>query len=336
MTLNMGAWFASVDVERADVAEPERIRKLANDRAGAFLRDAGGRYEHRSMSSLPSHVSRFAVVDWSGAKGDAHRGIALALCDAGDAAPTLVLPEGRAWSRTAIAGWIEARRDQPLLVGFDFSFAPPRVERGSYLPGDDVPGDARSFWAYVESVCADADLGAASFLEQLHRRHFYFGAADGRKADYMHLRRCEAHFNAGGGGKPSTVYDAIGAAQVAKASFAGMRMLDRLARSVPVWPFDPPPASGALVVEIYTAIAARAAGLRKGLSKLRDAESLDAGLAALGSKPHVRLARYDDHATDAILTAAWLRRNAGRPELWRPPQLSAPIAQTEGWTFGVV
>src|SRR3546814_17701025 len=84
---------------------------------------------------------------------------------------------------------------------------------------------ARAFWAYVDGACEDEDLGAASFLEHRHRRHFYFGAGDGRKADFMHFRQCELAFNAAGGGKASTVYDAIGAAQVAKASFAGMRLL---------------------------------------------------------------------------------------------------------------
>jgi hypothetical protein len=47
------------------------------------------------------------------------------------------------------------------------------------------------------------------------------------------------------------------------------------------------------------------------------------------------LTRYDDHATDAMLTAAWLRRAAHRPELWQPAGLTETIAQTEGWTFGV-
>jgi hypothetical protein len=151
----------------------------------------------------------------------------------------------------------------------------------------------------------------------------------------MHFRRCEAYFNARGGGKPSTVYDAIGAAQVAKASFAGMRLLHHLGGRIPVWPFDPPPHEGALIVEIYTAIAARAAGLRKGISKLRNAAALDTALAVIGSKPHQPLASYNDHATDAILTAAWLRANARRPELWRPSHLTEQIARSEGWTFGI-
>ncbi len=225
-----------------------------------------------------------------------------------------------------------------MLIGFDFSFAPPFVERGAYLPGEPSPAAARPFWAYIDAACSDVDLGAASFLEERRGRHFYLGAADGPKAAFMHFRRCEAHYNAGGGGKPSTVYDAIGAAQVAKASFAGMRLLHHLGRDVPVWPIDPVPGTGAMVVEIYTSIAARAAGLRKGTSKLRGPAALDAALThpAIGSRPHDPLQQYNDHATDAILTAAWLRAQAGDARLWRPEALTAQIAATEGWTFGVV
>ena len=90
-----------------------------------------------------------------------------------------------------------------------------------------------------------------------------------------------------------------------------------------------------MVVEIYTALAAREAGVRAGRSKLRDGEALDAALAGLGSRQHTPLARYDDHATDAILTAAWLRHAAHRADLWQPSGLTPQIAQTEGWTFGV-
>jgi hypothetical protein len=283
---------------------------------------------------MPRFTS-FACVDWSGAKGSSHLGIALAVCQTGTAAPTLITPPDRAWSRQAIADWLLSQ-DNDLLIGFDFSFAPPLIERGSYLPGDDVPTDARSFWSYVERVCDDPDLGAASFLEQLHRRHFYLGAADGRKANYMHLRRCEAHYNAGGGGKPSSVYDAIGAAQVAKASFAGMRLLNQIGTAIPIWPFDHALNSGPVVVEIYTQIAARASGIRKGRSKIRDGAGLDIALTAFGSAPHTPLNRYTDHATDAILTAAWLRHVSENKELWSPPALNREIAETEGWTFGVI
>ncbi|HEU4960304.1 MAG TPA: hypothetical protein VFT56_07835 [Sphingomonas sp.] len=283
-----------------------------------------------------NHFTRFAAIDWSGARGYRHPGIAVAVCGAGDAAPALVEPPHGAWSRTEILHWIRDLSDEPILIGFDFSFAPPLIERGAYLPGEPTPATARAFWAYVDAESDDADLGAASFLETRRGRHFYLGAADGEKARFLHFRRCEAWFNAHGGGKASTVYDAIGAAQVAKASFAGMRLLHHLGGAIPVWPFDPVPQTGALVVEIYTAIAARAAGLRKGLSKLRDAAALDAALDAFGSRPHAPLARYTDHATDAILAAAWLRTRAGDACVWRPEPLTRRIAETEGWTFGVV
>ena len=169
---------------------------------------------------------------------------------------------GHAWSRCEVLDWLlEAAGEAPTLFGFDFCFAPPIVERGEYLPGEEgVPAEAKAFWAYVDALSDDEDLGAASFLERAHRRHFYFGAADGTKRDFLHHRVCEKAFNATGGGKASTLYDAIGAAQVAKASFAGMRLLHRLAGRVPVWPMDDPPARGSLVVEIYTRAFIRLAG----------------------------------------------------------------------------
>lgn len=277
--------------------------------------------------------TRFACADWSGAKGSRHPGIALAVCAAGDEAPHLVTPPDKVWSRQAIADWLLAQ-DDDLLIGFDFSFAPPFMERGSYLPGDDVPTSAREFWAYVDHVCNDPDLGAASFLEQHHRRHFYFGAADGTKSDYLFWRQCEL-LNTNSSGKASTVYDAIGASQVAKASFAGMRLLHHLRDAVAIWPFAPLPERGKVALEIYTTIAARAAGVAKGRSKIRDASGLDLALETLGSKPHLPLNRYTDHATDALITAAWLRNVAGNPQLWAPDALNFEIAATEGWTFGV-
>ena len=277
----------------------------------------------------------FACVDWSGAKGSRHPGSALAMCNTGNAAPSLIDPPGKAWSRQGVADWLLSQTGD-LLVGFDFSFAPPKIERGEYFPGDITPDNARDFWAYVDAMCDDEDLGAASFLEQHHRRHFYFGAADGKKADYLHWRRCDALSIMGNSGKTSTVFDAIGASQVAKASFAGMRLLNRINRQLPVWPFDPLPPVGPVIVEIYTSIAARASGVRKGRSKIRDALALDIALAAFDTSPHSPLDRYTDHATDAIVTAAWLRHVARKPELWSPKQLTGEIAATEGWTFGVV
>ena len=285
---------------------------------------------------------RFAAIDWSGAKGKRHKGIAIAICEAKGGAPRLVRPD-HVWSRTEVLDWlVAAAAEAPTLFGFDFSFAPPIADRGEYLPGEPgVPVAARDFWAYVDRHCDDEDLGAASFLERSHRRHFYFGIADGVKADYMHFRRCDARLNAMGGRKTASAYDAIGAAQVAKASFAGMRLLHRLNGRVPIWPFDfaqdrpfdPLPARSSLVVEIYTRVFIRLAGLSG--RKVRDPDQLDRALQALDSAPAQSNRPLSDHETDVLIAAASLRAIAGQLHYWRPEGLTPHLARTEGWTFGV-
>ena len=277
---------------------------------------------------------RFAAIDWSGAKGKRHKGIAIAICDATGGAPRLVRPD-HVWSRTEVLDWLVAEAaEAPTLFGFDFSFAPPIADRGEYLPGEPgVPAYARELWAYVDRHCDDEDLGAASFLERSHRRHFYFGIADGVKADYMHFRRCDARLNAMGGRKTASAYDAIGAAQVAKASFAGMRLLHRLSGKVAIWPMDPLPEGGSAVVEIYTRIYLREAGLSG--TKLRSRADLNRALAGLGSPPARLRFEPNDHQTDALVTAAGMRLLAARPDSWSPEGLTPELARTEGWTFGI-
>jgi hypothetical protein len=279
---------------------------------------------------------RFAAIDWSGAKGKRHKGIAVAVCEAGSGAPWLVERE-KPWSREEVLEWLlETAAEAPTLFGFDFSFAPPIVERGEYLPGEpNIPSTAREFWAYVDKRSDDEDLGAASFLEQTHRRHFYFGMADGVKANFVRFRQCDARLNAQGGRKTASAYDAIGAAQVAKASFSGMRLLHRLDGKVAIWPMDPLPEQGSAVVEIYTRIYLRRAGLRG--TKLRSRADLNTALEGLGSSPARLDFEPDDHQTDAMVTSAGMRALAtGEPRAFDPVGLTPEIARAEGWTFGVL
>jgi hypothetical protein len=283
-----------------------------------------------------SRFECFAAIDWSGAKGRRHKGIAIAICDSDGGAPRLVRPD-HAWSRMEVLDWLLAAAEEaPTLFGFDFSFAPPIFERGAYLPGEpDVPTSAREFWAYVDGRCDDEDLGAASFLEQAHRRHFYFGIADGEKAGFMHFRQCDARLNAQGGRKTASAYDAIGAAQVAKASFSGMRLLHQLSGKVAIWPMDALPERGSAVVEIYTRIYLRRAGLSG--KKIRSRAELNPALKALGSAPARLPFEPNDHQSDALITAAGMRSLAiGEPRAFDPVGITPELARTEGWTFGVL
>jgi len=198
-----------------------------------------------------------------------------------------------------------------------------------------VPKSARELWAYVDAKSGDEDLGAASFLETAHRRHFYFGVADGAKADFVRFRVCDAHLATQGGRKTASAYDAIGAAQVAKASFSGMRLLHRLDGKVAIWPMDPLPAGGSVVLEIHTRIFLRRAGMSG--TKLRTRAALNLALKGLGSPPARLRFEPSDHQTDALVTAAGMRALVqDRPAAFAPQGLTPEIARSEGWTFGVL
>jgi hypothetical protein len=182
------------------------------------------------------------------------------------------------------------------LIGLDLSPAFPFVDHDSYFPGaPDSPSDARALWAMVDAAsAADPHLAVSSLLNDPEiRRHFrqHRDCGDLFPGGAGRMRVCE-HGQRAMGLSPTSCFNLVGAAQVGKSSMTGMRVLHRLDGRVPIWPFDPLPPEGPVIVEIYTTIAARAAGIRKGLSKMRDAASLDLALANLGSQPHWPLARY--------------------------------------------
>lgn len=279
----------------------------------------------------------FVAIDWSGAAGERHKGIAVALASNGNEQPRLVRRD-RPWSRVEVLEWLATALPPATLVGLDLGISLPFADRGAFFPEwAGSPPDARSLWAAVDTICAaDPHLSVTSFVDHAEAaRHFrrhggregnLFGGGRGR------LRVTELA-QARMGCRPCSNFNLVGAAQVGKSSLSGMRMLHRLTGILPVWPVDRLPPGGSVVVEIYTSLAALEAGRSAGRSKMRSHEDLNLALAALGSRPVAGTGAIDDHASDALLTAAWLRRAAGRGNLWHPPAL-ASVRHTEGWTFG--
>lgn len=287
----------------------------------------------------------FIAIDWSGAAGERHKGIAVALCTTGSGAPQLVRP-GHIWSRTDVLDYLGRDLPPDSLVGMDLGIALPFADCGAFFPGwEDSPPSAQALWAMVEAICADdPHLGASSFVDhpvasRYFRRH---GGREGeffQQPDALHRRgrlRVTEGRQAALGCTPYSNFNLVGAAQVGKSSLTGMRMLHQLRGAVPVWPIEPLPPTGSVIVEIYTTIAAIAAGRRAGRSKMRGAEELNSALGNLGSDPVGAGVQLDDHRCDALLAAAWLRKVSHNPELWRPNGLTDEIARTEGWTFGAV
>jgi hypothetical protein len=97
---------------------------------------------------------------------------------------------------------------------------------------------------------------------------------------------------------------------------------------------DPLPAGRSAIVEIYTRIYLRRAGLTG--VKLRSRADLNLALKGLGSPPARLRFEPNDHQTDALVTAAGMRQLAQtEPRAFDPDGLTPAIAEAEGWTFGV-
>ncbi|MBU6166871.1 MAG: hypothetical protein KGQ52_12205 [Alphaproteobacteria bacterium] len=274
--------------------------------------------------SSARRFTRFVGIDWSGARGVRHPSVQVAMCSAGDAPPQLVLPPAGVWSRAGVLDWLGGLSGDVLVgmdAGFGFAAVPPFTQ------------PARTLWAEVAAVCAaEPDLGGQAFIA--HRREaFWLGAADGPRSARAHLRITEQVYKASGLGVPTSNFVLLGAAQVGKATLSAMRLLHHL--GWPVWPFDPLPARGPLILEIYAQAFARLGGFR---GKLRDAASLNAALVRHGSRPLPPAfpGEFPDHVGDAIVTAAGLRAIAHQPRWWQPAALTPAVAIGEGWTFGVV
>ena len=292
-----------------------------------------------------SRFRHFAAIDWSGATGERHKRLALAICAEAGGAPRLVRP-GHRWSRGEVLHWLVEEMPEGTLVGLDLGASLPFADCDAFFPGwSESPRDAKALWALVDRLCRDdPHLAASSFVDHGETSR-YFRRHGGREGAHFHAPgaahrrgrfRVTEQAQAAMGCKPYSNFNLVGAAQVGKSSLTGMRVLHRLGGRLPVWPFDPLPERGSVVLEIYTAIAAMAGGRTPGRSKMKTFAELNEALGALGSPPVRGSGAIDDHSADALLTAAWLRAVAHREALWHPPGMTPEIAATEGWTFGAV
>lgn len=289
--------------------------------------------------------NRFVAIDWSGAKGSELPGLAIAVAEAGEGPPRLIRPAGGwRWTREQVLAFIlNLAEEGGALIGADFSFSLPFVDEDSYFPGADSPvSRAEALWRLVEEESArDGHLYAGALTEsEPYAAHFRRpGHVGGRYSP--RLRVTEALCREKGYGPAQSVFNLIGPAQVGRSSLSGIRMLARLEQAhgaLAVWPFKAPRSGASCLVEMYTRLFLNRAGVRGG--KVRDLDTLDAGLRTLGSAPlsSDQHAPFSDHETDVLLSAVGLRQMVaeGAPGLWNPPALSDTVRRTEGWTFGVI
>lgn len=309
---------------------------MKNDSVRAEGAEAAGR------GHLEARFQHFLAIDWSGAKGPVQKGIALAIAHAGGGPPVLACGP---WSRGTVLDLLAGALPPDTLVGLDLGIALPFADCGAYFPGwTESPPDAAALWALIDRIAGhEPNLGVnAAVAHPALRPYFRDGAdtgahfgCDGAAHGRGRFRVTE-QAQAAMGCRPYSNFNLVGAAQVGKSSLTGMRMLHRLRGLLPVWPVDPLPEHGPVVVEIYTTLAAREAGRSAARAKMRSIEELNRALAELGSPPVSGAGAIDDHSSDALLAAAWLRAVAPDPLRWAPPGLTPALARTEGWTFGAL
>lgn len=286
--------------------------------------------------------THYVGIDWSGAKGRRHPGLAVAVCRAGDNAPDIIVPPSgkRSWSRLEISDWIARgmglRDGSRALIGIDSAFSLPYVDNGAFFPGDNLPKTAQTLWPFVDTLSADADdLFAGPFVDKF-ADHYHRAGAKGRLYE-RRMRVTEALAVTNRAGPCESVFHLIGPSQVGLSGLSTVRMLARLVAHdhIAVWPYEEAN-TPTVLVEIYAAAFAKLGGHRGKIRGLTDMNSI---LENLGSGSMLAMpdaANAGEHAADAIVTAAGLRFTADNRKYWHPSALSTMVRRTEGWIFGVV
>ena len=280
----------------------------------------------------------FVGIDWSGAKGECHRGISVFCAKQGSRLPVKIAPPvQRSWSRLAVVEWLkQISKTQPVLAGIDFAFAHPFSDEGAYFPGAaDSPVTAADLWGKIDQinqsqphfygggVWDDAQFGA------------YYNAPNGRRGNRFRSRRRVTEQMARAVRSPSPTFNCVGPAGVGTGSLAGMRILHHLKHQAHIWPFDRQYGQHNLcLVEIFPSYYFAQAGI----APLKHAHLAPAPLSEAlayfnceGVSQDFIAEGPDGDDGDALISAAALRYGSVLPDV----QQMDEAARHEGWIFGV-
>ncbi len=294
----------------------------------------------------------FIGIDWSGAKGQYHRGIQVAVASAGHDCPSLITPpHPNGWSRNDVSAYLTdlKAKGRRILAGIDFAFAHPFGHDGYFPDFHDGPKDPEALWRLIDEVNHDQDHlygGGLWGHPQLRRYYNAPKNKDGRggKGDLFASRRrlteeVAARMN---NRSPSPTFNCVGPAGVGTGSLAGMRMLHHLnlQRDAVIWPFHhlaPQPHDDSLtLVEIFPALYFTMAGVKDAAKKSVPLDALNQGLAHFHASPSTDIAAHvpDHDDMDAIIAAAALRHLHSPQEIFPIHDEDHAHAMREGWIFG--
>lgn len=317
------------------------------------------------MALGPGSRHRFRIcigIDWSGAaeyrpSSKDHPEdypIQVALVRTDDGAAKLSKPDGEGshWTRSRLCSFLIEKFSEhvddprPVVVGFDFAFGLPFVDRGSYFP--DLSGAPDTWLDLLGMIRARAtpenDFVPSGVVSDEGYGE-YFLHQDRKGSHYEERYRKTDQRSLLYGERCSSVFKMVGAGQVGKGSVAGMAFLAelkaKLGPRIHIWPFDGlkwSPEVRAVIVEVYPRIMYR---LCDGDASARDnfmrfGHMLTASGLKLARPPEgPPYPSFGDNSADALVTAAALHRFAddGRP--WAGPySLGKKVYQVEGWIWG--
>lgn len=250
---------------------------------------------------------RIIAIDWSGARENAGKHIWLAEVSDGR---LVRLENGR--DRETIANHLiaEAKRDQEMVVGFDFAFSLPM-----WFLDDRRLTSALELWKRVEGegeewlrACQPPFWGRPGMRRPI------------MKAEFRHTDRAVPKI---GGIQPKSVFQIGGAGAVGTGSLRGMPILRRLHNDgFAIWPFDPP--GWPRVVEIYprllTGAVIKSDPVERAAHLIRHQPGLSGTLR--------RVATDDDSAFDAAISALIMAEH--RDNLTTLPALTSRQMLLEG------
>lgn len=296
-----------------------------------------------------SAFDRFIGIDWSGAAGEYQAGIQVAAVDVGTNRLELVRPPGGTyWSRQSVLDLITSATERRTLVGLDFAFSLPWNHDLESLPlcFGGLQG-ARQLWAFIDDFCSGStflhagpiwlspDSPFRPFIKFWSRLSQY----QGDLFNGGQLRKTEIAAKACGLA-PKSVYRLAGH-QVGAGSFAGMRLLNRIAHGqndgIAIWPFDTVETAKVVIAEIYPTAFYRMADRPRPTPKQVRAEThapivIDV-LKFFDTRYDAGIPNSVD-AIDALISAAAMMRLARSPA-WLPVFDDTDISGNEGWIFGV-
>lgn len=288
------------------------------------------------FSDLPD-FDLYVGIDWSGAKGNRHRGIALAACAAGDAVPCLIPPPHgqRAWSRKNVADWLlQESQHKKVCAGIDFAFAHPFDDLDAYYPEiENAPASPQALWQMIDEANQDKEDFYGGGL-WAHAAYGPFYNAPRQRGARFTSRRRQTETKAAKIKSPSPTFNCVGPAGVGTGSLAGMRVLHHLKDHAAIWPFDAPQNASLVLTEIFPSYYFVMAGLKPIKGAHGEAAFLNAGLAYFASKPvadSYQATGPDADLSDAMISAAALRYFSRDQSYWQLEQ----AAVREGWIIGV-